>query len=110
MVSLNVTGAAHYVVLPANSSLPAVVDPQALTTQDVASLFAGNNVTASGDLNILAAFNDTPQVVLVCFRPPGAPHCFQFAVVLLGPRIHFASAAAVACDMRPSTAALLFLC
>lgn len=41
------------------------------------------------------------------FCPQCTPHCFKLAVVLLGPGAHFASAAAVACDMRPSTAVLV---
>ena len=65
MVSLNITGAAHYVVLPANSSLPTIVDSQALTTQSAATLFPGYTVAASGDMPIGTAFTDYSQAVLV---------------------------------------------
>ena len=66
MVSLNVTGAAHYVVLPANTSLPTVVDSQTLTTEAAATLFSGYNVAASGDMTISSANTNYSQVVLVC--------------------------------------------
>ena len=65
-VSLNTTGAAHYVVLPANSSLPTVVDSQTLTLQAAALLFAGYNVAANGDMPIPHAYTNYSQVVLVC--------------------------------------------
>jgi len=65
VVSLNITGAAHYVVLPTNSSLPTVVDSQALTTQSAATLFSGYNVAASGDMSIGSAFTNYSQAVLV---------------------------------------------
>ncbi|KAL0035306.1 hypothetical protein WJX77_000193 [Trebouxia sp. C0004] len=64
VVSLNVTGAAHFVVLPANSSLPAVVDSQALTTQSAATLFSGYTVAASGDFPIRSAYTNYSQAVL----------------------------------------------
>lgn len=66
VVSLNVTGAAHYVVMPANASLPTVVDSQALTTQAAAVLFPGNSIAASGDMNIPSPFTNYSQLVLVC--------------------------------------------
>ena len=65
-VSLNTTGEAHYVVLPANNSLPTVVDSQSLFVQAAASLFAGFNVAASGDMRIPNANTNYSQVVLVC--------------------------------------------
>lgn len=65
MVSLNVTGAAHYVVMPTNTSLPTVVDSQALTTQATSVLFQGNIIAASGEMNIPAPFTNYSQVVLV---------------------------------------------
>lgn len=65
VVALNITGAAHYVVLPANSSLPTVVDSQALTTQSAATLFSGYTVAASGDMSIGSAFTNYSQAVLV---------------------------------------------
>ena len=65
VVSLNVTGAFHYVVLPANDSLPTVVDSQTLTTQPAGALFSGYNVAASGDMHITKAFTDHTQRVLV---------------------------------------------
>ena len=65
MVSLNVTGAAHFVVLPANSSLPTVVDSQALTTQSAATLFSGYTVAASGDMAITSAYTNYSQAILV---------------------------------------------
>lgn len=65
MVSLNITGAAHFVVLPANSSLPTVVDSQALTTQSAATLFSGYTVAASGDMSIGTAYTNYSQAVLV---------------------------------------------
>lgn len=65
MVSLNVTGAAHYVVMPANTSLPTVVDSQALTTQAASVLFQGNIIAASGDMNIPSPFTNYSQLVLV---------------------------------------------
>ena len=63
---MNVTGSAHYVVLPANASLPAVVDSQALFTQPAASLFAGFAVAASGDMLNVTAFTNYTQLVSVC--------------------------------------------
>ena len=65
VVALNITGAAHYVVLPANSSLPTVVNSQALTTQSAATLFSGYTVAASGDMSIGSAFTNYSQAVLV---------------------------------------------
>ncbi|DBA74581.1 TPA: hypothetical protein ACH3X2_009453 [Trebouxia sp. C0005] len=64
VVSLNITGAAHFVVLPANSSLPTVVDSQALTTQSAATLFSGYTVAASGDMSIGTAYTNYSQAVL----------------------------------------------
>ncbi|DBB14474.1 TPA: hypothetical protein ACH3X3_004761 [Trebouxia sp. C0006] len=64
VVALNITGAAHYVVLPANSSLPTVVNSQALTTQSAATLFSGYTVAASGDMSIGSAFTNYSQAVL----------------------------------------------
>lgn len=62
---MNVTGAAHYVVLPANTSLPTVVDSATLTTEAAATLFSGYNVSASGDMTISSANTNYSQVVLV---------------------------------------------
>lgn len=68
VVSLNVTGAAHYVVMPANASLPTVVDSQTLTTQAAGTVFAGNTIAASGDMPIPDPNTNYPQVVLVRAR------------------------------------------
>ena len=65
VVSLNVTGAAHYVVMPANASLPTVVDSQMLTTQAAGTVFPGNAIAASGDMSISSPFTNYSQVVLV---------------------------------------------
>lgn len=67
VVSLNVTGAAHYVVMPANASLPSVVSSQTLTTSAAGVVFPGNTIAASGDMSISSPFTNYSQVVLVCF-------------------------------------------
>ena len=59
------TGAAHYVVLPANTSLPTVVDSQALTTQSASAIFGGAAIAASGDMAIPTAFTNFSQLVWV---------------------------------------------
>ena len=76
MVSLNVTGAFHYVVVPANASLPTVVDSQALTTQASGDLFSGYNVAASGDMHITSAFKNHTQAVLVQSSSVVCPNLF----------------------------------
>ena len=65
VVSLNVTGAAHFVVMPANASLPTVVNSQTLTTQAAGTVFPGNTIAASGDMPIPEPFTDYPKLVLV---------------------------------------------
>lgn len=65
-MSLNVTGAAYFVVLPANASLPAVVDSQVLTTQNASAVLGGAAIAASGNVTIPRAFTNQSQVVLVC--------------------------------------------
>ena len=65
-MSLNVTGAAYFVVLPANASLPAVVDSQVLTTQNASAVLGGAAIAASGNVIIPRAFTNQSQVVLVC--------------------------------------------
>lgn len=67
VVSLNVTGYAHYFVVPANASLPTIVDSQALTTQAANNLFSGYAVAATGTMNILTAFTNYSQIVQVPF-------------------------------------------
>lgn len=81
-VYLNVTGAAHYVVMPANASLPTVLESQTLTTQAAGVVFPGNTIAASGDMSIPKPFTNYSQVVLV--RPPfthaSAQHLFTISL------------------------------
>ena len=81
VVSLNITGAAHYVVMPANASLPTVVDSQTLTTQAAGVVFPGNTIAASGDMSITSPSTNYSQVVLV--RSP--EHLCHFVCYCLHP-------------------------
>lgn len=66
VVSLNVTGFVYYVVLPADASLPTIVDSQALTTQNASAVLNGAAITASGTVIVSTAFTNYSQLVLVC--------------------------------------------
>ena len=89
-VSLNVTGAAHYVVMPANASLPTFINSQTLTEQAANTVFPGNIIAASGDMSISSPFTNYSQLVLVC---PFSLKLLHNIVVVL-----FAIACALHCD------------
>ena len=83
VVSLNVTGAAHYVVMPANASLPTTVDSQTLTTQAADTVFPGNTIAASGDMPISTRFTNYSQLVQVRPLPTSSPSSCLLLLCLL---------------------------
>ena len=69
VVSLNTSGAAHYVVVPNSPSLVSAtsLNAAALSTQPATSIFPGTTIAATGDISVPQAFLSVTQTVTVGF-------------------------------------------
>lgn len=67
VVSLNTTGAVHYVVVPNSPGLvsAASLNAAALSTQAATSVFPGTTIAATGDISVPQAFLNVTQIVTV---------------------------------------------